>query len=167
MMLVNRLQHMGAPHDLIIFTGFLVYIAIRFGVSAIFKHYTVHRGMWHSLPAAATCGLLTFLLVAHESVVHRYYMAGAVVLGFMVHLVLDEIWSIQWKGGAPRLKKSFGTAIKLWSKSWWGNLSTYGKLAAVITSYSIHYTKLYDSRRRCSPPLARRWNGDQNGAQAA
>jgi hypothetical protein len=138
MLLVDRLERMGTPHDLIVFTGFLVYIAIRFGVSQIFKRYTVHRGMWHSLPAAASVGLLTFLLVTGDSTFHRLYLAGAVVLGFLVHLLLDELWSIQWKGGRVRLKSSFGTAIKLWSRSWWANLSTYGKLVLLIV-YAVHF----------------------------
>jgi hypothetical protein len=54
-----------------------------------------------------------------------------VVLGFMSHLVLDELWSIEWRRGRFALKKSFGTAIKLWSDSWWANLSTYAKVAVL------------------------------------
>jgi hypothetical protein len=44
-------------------------------------------------------------------------------------LVLDEIYSFQWRGGRPRLKHSFGTALKLVGPSAWANLSTYAKLA--------------------------------------
>ena len=51
--------------------------------------------------------------------------------GFMSHLVLDEIYAVEWKGGRWRLKKSFGTAIKFWSDDAWSNFSTYAKLAIV------------------------------------
>ena len=53
------------------------------------------------------------------------------MLGFMSHLVLDEIWSIEFNHGIPHLKSSFGTAIKFWGKSMWANLSCYAKLAAL------------------------------------
>ncbi len=158
MMLVHRMQHMGMPRDLIIFSGFLVYIAIRFGLSVIFKRYTVHRGMWHSLPAAAIVGLLTFLTVAGDNTFHRFYMAGAVVVGFLVHLILDEIWSIDWKNGVPRLKKSFGTAMKLWSGSWWGNISAYGKLAFLVV-YAIYFDPLVMQH------MERRFNVDSMAVQ--
>jgi hypothetical protein len=46
--------------------------------------------------------------------------------------MLDEIFAIEWTGGRWKFKKSFGTALKLWGDSAWGNLSTYGKLAAII-----------------------------------
>jgi hypothetical protein len=51
--------------------------------------------------------------------------------GFMSHLVLDEIYAVEWKGGRWRLKKSFGTAIKFWGDDMWSNFSTYAKLAIV------------------------------------
>ncbi|MBW3596821.1 MAG: hypothetical protein KY475_06040, partial [Planctomycetes bacterium] len=34
--------------------------------------------------------------------------------------------------GRIRLKSSFGTAVKFWGKSLWGNVSTYGKLLAMV-----------------------------------
>ena len=49
----------------------------------------------------------------------------------MSHLLLDEIYAVEWKGGRWRFKKSFGTAMKLWGKSAWANISTYGKLIIV------------------------------------
>ena len=61
----------------------------------IFKRYTVHRGMWHSIPACLACGLLAFLIVAGQDLAIRLFKAGAVSLGFLSHLVLDEIWSLQ------------------------------------------------------------------------
>ena len=61
----------------------------------------------------------------------RLFKTGAVVLGFMSHLVLDELYSIEWTGWRFRFKKSFGTAIKMWSGNTWGNVSTYGKLILI------------------------------------
>jgi hypothetical protein len=58
----------------------------------------------------------------------RLYKAGAIVIGYFSHLLLDEIWSIEWYHGHLRLKSSFGTALKLFGKSRWSNLTTYAKL---------------------------------------
>jgi hypothetical protein len=54
-----------------------------------------------------------------------------VVAGFLTHLILDEIYSIDVHG--VRLKKSFGTALKFYStRGWWPNVSTYGKLVVLL-----------------------------------
>ena len=44
-------------------------------------------------------------------------------------LLLDEFNSIQWTGGRWRLKKSFGTATKIWGTNTYANISTYAKVA--------------------------------------
>ncbi len=103
-MLFGRLQHFGLSQEWIILIGAAIYVAIRFGLAAFLRHYTVHRGMYHSFPAAAIFGELTFLLVYSESVVLRLFIAGGVVAGFLSHLLLDEIYSVQWDG-RPRLKR--------------------------------------------------------------
>lgn len=133
MMLVDRLQHLGLPNEGIVLAGALIYLVVRFGVAEIFKRYTVHRGMWHSIPAAAIAGLLTFLIASGPDLEVRLYKSAAVVLGFMIHLGLDELWSFEMKKGRVRIKKSFGTAMKFWSSSsLWANVSTYGKLVILL-----------------------------------
>jgi hypothetical protein len=129
-MLFGRLLQMNLSHETIILAGAAVYVAIRFGLASLLKHYTVHRGMFHSLPAAAIFGELVFLLAYSDSPMLRWFTAGGVVLGFLSHLLLDEVYSVQWDG-RPRLKKSFGTAVKLFGDGWWPNLSVYAKLAAL------------------------------------
>jgi hypothetical protein len=58
----------------------------------------------------------------------RLFKAWGVVLGFLSHLVLDEIYAVDWAGRSIRIKSSFGTALKLFGKERWPNISTYGKL---------------------------------------
>lgn len=135
MLMVDRFQHLGMNAEAIALAGALIYITIRFGVAEIFKRYTVHRGMWHSIPAAVSCTLLAFLVVSGEVLEVRLFKSAAVFVGFMVHLILDELWSIEWKGTHFHFKKSFGTAIKFWySKSLWANISTYGKLILLVAA---------------------------------
>lgn len=129
-MLFRRLLHFGMSHETIILLGAAVYVAIRFGLAGFLRRYTVHRGMFHSYVAAAIFGELTFLLAYNDDTAMRCFVAGAVVLGYMSHLVLDEMYSVQWDG-RPRLKNSFGTAMKLFAQGWWPNLSAYGKFAVL------------------------------------
>lgn len=90
--------------------------------------------MFHSFVAAAIFGELTYLLLYDDRNAVRWLIAGGVVSGFMSHLCLDEIYSVQWDG-RPRLKKSFGTALKLFARGWWPNVSAYAKFA--ILTYLV------------------------------
>jgi membrane-bound metal-dependent hydrolase YbcI (DUF457 family) len=126
MLLVERLRNMGLSTDGIVLVASGIYLAIRFGFGEFLRRYTVHRGMFHSIPAAVIFAELAFLMCDCPQTSHRLFKAGAVLAGIMSHLVLDEIWAIDLKHG--RLKKSFGTALKLFSGSHFANVSTYGKL---------------------------------------
>ena len=65
----------------------------------------------------------------------RGYKAGGVLLGYLSHLILDELYSIEWRRGRLRLKQSFGTAVKLFGTKWWPNISTLAKL--VVLTYLV------------------------------
>ena len=127
MMLTDRFAQFMSQESVIL-AGAGTYLFIRFVFAAMLRRYTVHRGMFHSLPAALIFGEVAFLLASGDLSL-RLYKAGAVVAGYMAHLLLDEIYSIEWRRGRPRLKKSFGTAMKLIGNKWWPNISTFGKLA--------------------------------------
>ncbi len=130
MLMVDRFEHLGMSLELMTAVSGIIYVAIRFGLAWLLRHYTVHRGMFHSIPACAIAAELAFLVCGEsEPLAIRYFKAGAVVLGFMSHLVLDEIYSVEFKYGLPHLKKSFGTAIKFWGDNMWANISCYAKLA--------------------------------------
>jgi len=135
MMAAERLGHLGLAPESIVLIGAGLYLLIRFGLARLLKLYTVHRGMFHSVPAALIFGEVTFLLSAGPDVRIRCYKAGAVVLGYLTHLMLDELYSFQFKRGRIGLKSSFGTAMKLFGHGWWPNLSTYVKL--ILLSYLV------------------------------
>ena len=127
MLMMARLRQMGLSHESIIMAGGCMYIFVRFGIGEMLSRFSVHRGMWHSIPAAAIAGLVAALLVSGEFE-YRMFKVAAVVIGYLTHLILDEIWSIQFHRGRIRLKKSSGTALKFFGKSSWANFSTYAKL---------------------------------------
>ena len=129
MLLIDRFSHLGLSPESMVLAGILIYLLIRFGFFELLKRYTVHRGMFHSLPAAVIAAELGFLLCSCEGVRMRYYKAGAVFLGFMSHLILDEIYSVDLS--RLRIKNSFGTAVKLWGKYPFANFSTYAKVVVL------------------------------------
>lgn len=132
-LMIPRFHELGLRHEQAVLAIAVSYLFIRFVVGAIFRKYTVHRGMWHSIPAAAVAGLLAFILVHGDCLEIRLYKACSVVLGFLCHLVMDEIWSVDVRHGIPRFKSSFGTALKFYTTlSLWSNVATYGKLLALL-----------------------------------
>jgi membrane-bound metal-dependent hydrolase YbcI (DUF457 family) len=94
----------------------------------IFYKITTHRGMFHSIPAAFIFWFsfsLLFYYIFKFNYLISWYFGMFVFLGFITHLLLDEIYSIDLSG--VRMKKSFGTALKLWNKD----------IKSVILFYSL------------------------------
>ncbi|MBA4016202.1 MAG: hypothetical protein C0483_03335 [Pirellula sp.] len=127
-MMLPRFESFGWPNEGVILACAIVYVVVRFGLGTALKKYTVHRGMFHSIPAALIAGEVAFLVCASGDIYLRAYKACAVLVGFFSHLILDEIWSVRVQGGRIGLKSSSGTAMKLWGDSMWANISCYGKL---------------------------------------
>jgi hypothetical protein len=90
------------------------YLAVRYGVFYLFHKRTYHRGIWHSLLAGAFFMVLTAVLferVLGEPPALSWLTGFFVLIGFIIHLVLDEIYSVDIEGA--HLKRSFGSALKL------------------------------------------------------
>jgi LexA-binding, inner membrane-associated putative hydrolase len=97
---------------LILWLGTLVFV--RYGLHAVFHRVSVHRGIWHSIlagvfAAVATAAVFKHLLGRHDGV--AWLAAGFMFVGFLTHLVLDEVYSVDVMD--TRIKASFGTALKL------------------------------------------------------
>lgn len=131
MMLVSRFQTMGLGIDAMALATVGMYLFVRFGLTKMIRKFTVHRGMFHSIPTMLIFGGLAFLLCGGSPLDLRCYKAGGVMGGFLSHLILDEIYAVEFHGGRWRLKKSFGTAMKLWGDNRWSNMAAYSKLALV------------------------------------
>jgi hypothetical protein len=132
MLLVGRFETLALSYDAMVLVAVSMYLFVRFGVTRMIRRYTVHRGMFHSIPAGLVFAGIAFLVCGAAPVEIRCYKAGGVLVGFMSHLLLDEIYAVEWKGGRWRFKKSFGTALKVWGSDGWANFSTYAKLAMVV-----------------------------------
>lgn len=131
MLAFNRLNQFGLSVEHLILVGAPLYLFIRFGIGTLLKLVTVHRGMFHSIPALAIAGMLTYLVCDSGLTAARVFKAGGVMLGFLSHLVLDEIWSVQVQGVHVHVKHSFGTALKFFSANGTSNSLCYGLLILV------------------------------------
>lgn len=129
--MIERFRDYGLSHESMALAAMLIYVVIRFGAFEFFKRFTVHRGMWHSLPAAASAGLIAYLAMPSPSNAARAYKAIAVVVGFLVHLILDEIWAVEVGVARLRTKKSFGTALKFLGSNPTANVFVYAMLFAL------------------------------------
>ena len=133
MLMLDRFRALGWSPEHMVFVAGVMYVGIRFGIGGIFKRFTKHRGMWHSIPAALIAGLVTYLVCLSPEVSVRLFKSWAVVIGFVSHLILDEIYSVDWRGRKIRVKRSFGTALKWYAPgNTWANVTTYGKLALIL-----------------------------------
>jgi membrane-bound metal-dependent hydrolase YbcI (DUF457 family) len=144
-LMLDRFQHMGLTTEEIVIASTAIYFTVRYGVAWFFRHYTVHRGMWHSLPAACMATLIGYLVSSGANETIHIYKAGGVFVGFMSHLILDEFYSVEMRRGRLRIKRSMGTALKLWSRNTWANVSTYAKLIILLALAfgDAHYFHAY------------------------
>lgn len=125
--------------------GLLVFVTIRYLVFGIFTKITVHRGVIHSVPymAMLALGLVSFsyYYLQIPSVISWLY-GLFLFIGSMVHLILDEIYSVNLMN--MKIKRSFGTAFKFYKHDDGG----YFLLVYVLVGLLIFY----------APPFAEFWH---------
>ena len=134
-----------------------VYLFMRFGITNMIRKYTVHRGMFHSIPARSDLRRAGVPDLRHVEHRHPLFQSRAACWpGFMSHLVLDEIYASNAHSGRWRLKKSFGTAIKFWGDDGWANFSCYAKLL-VVAGMILGEPSVMEQIQARNPELARRY----------
>ena len=131
MLMLDRFREMELSHESMTLATMLIYIGIRFVVVEFFRRFTVHRGMWHSIPAAASAGLAAYLVMPCPEESIRLFKTFAIVIGFIVHLILDELWAIEFGFLRFRAKKSFGSALKLFGNNQLANVVVYMQMFAL------------------------------------
>lgn len=115
MLLIPRLHDMRLSHEASLLVLITLYLFIRHGLAALLARITIHRGMFHSIPAMFIAGLFVYLAYCSPDRTVRGLLAVGMMLGFLSHLVLDEIYSVDFNGLAVKLKSSSGSALKLFS----------------------------------------------------
>jgi len=95
-----------------------IFSFIKYGIFSMFTKITIHRGMFHSIPAALISGLVfvnIFYYFLGFSAMLAWVYSFFIFLGYMIHLALDEFVSLNLMG--DYIKRSFGTALKLYDKN--------------------------------------------------
>ena len=126
---------------LILWLGTLLFV--QYVARAIFFRISYHRGVWHSFLAMVFCALVTAcvysrLLGRDEGV--AWLAAGFLAIGFLTHLVLDELYSVDVMD--TRIKASFGTAMKFYDYKHLGHSSAMA-VAAVLVFMLTPPTKVF------------------------
>ena len=111
-----------------------VYYIVKYPVKSIVKSRTSHRGAFHTLPVGVIFSTLVCLAYSQEPQL-AIGLAGATFVGFLSHLILDEVFSVDLSG--LRVKRSFGTALKLFSGSFVRNCIIYSVMIALLFSSYI------------------------------
>jgi len=127
------------------------YLFIRYGMFALFNALTVHRGVFHSVLAALFFALLMTCIsyhFLHWDVLHAWLNGIFIAVGFIVHLLLDELYSVDLSNS--RMKNSFGTALKLFS---YNNMTA----SALLTICTMMLYWMAPS----PVPLVKVWKGTQ------
>jgi LexA-binding, inner membrane-associated putative hydrolase len=129
--LFSAAEHLSIVEMLIAWLGTLIFV--RYGAKAAFHGLSYHRGIWHSVLAAVFCACVTavvyyYLLGRPDGV--AWLAGGFMFLGFMTHLILDEIYSVDVMD--IRVKASFGTAVKLIDTNRWGHTAAMAVATALV-----------------------------------
>ncbi|AKP74723.1 hypothetical protein Psal006b_03059 [Piscirickettsia salmonis] len=140
------LSHYSILICLVVWFG--VYLAVLFIVQPIFKNFTVHRGVIHSIPMAVFVGCLSssFCFYFWKYGARESWLVGIfVTFGFMVHLILDEMYSVDLSNAY--IKRSFGTACKVYSQQFMLYFAIlYGLLVAsffVVPRYIVLKNEIF------------------------
>lgn len=133
LLLGRALYWTGLPNEpetvMVLFLA--MYLAIKYGLAMLVGRISVHRGMFHSIPALLIAAEGTYLAYPGHSVRVKLLMAAGVAIGFFSHLLLDELYSVQWSGVRISLKKSAGSALKLFGPEFGANAVAYMLLAGL------------------------------------
>ncbi len=110
------------------------FVAIQVGLRAVIGWLCVHRGLVHSLPFAALIGAGAAYVAwrgFHLGPTPAWLLGVFLTGGFLIHLALDELFSVDLLGA--RMKRSFGTALKLGSRrQLLGTAALYAGVVALV-----------------------------------
>jgi hypothetical protein len=100
--------------------GLIIYATIRYPIWMIFHKYTKHRGAFHSLVAAFSFAFFSTMISFNffaKTAFLSWLIGMLFFYGFIIHLLLDEIYSVDFMN--RRIKRSFGTAMKIVDSKQW------------------------------------------------
>lgn len=130
--------------EYVIISPILSYITIRYVLGFIFKKFTHHRGVYHSIPALFISFMISITIVNKfdYEILEQLLISIAVFAGFFSHLILDELYANTSFLGIPyKPNRAFGSSLEFISKSRFSTISAYLTLMLLIY---INYNLLKD-----------------------
>ena len=121
--------------------GYSIFIMlfVYYVIGGVIKKLTHHRGIFHSVPAVFLSILLSFTVVniIDFGLELKVILSLSVGVGYLSHLVLDEMNSVVNLEGIPFIpKKSVGSALKIYSN----NIKvTFGVYLLIIILVYYHW----------------------------
>jgi hypothetical protein len=107
--------------DMSIFSILLIWFStsliLHFLFFKAFINVTIHRGIFHSIPMGLLMGQLTIIILHNlffTEIIQATLCGIFLFFGFIIHLILDEIVSLNVLG--LYMKKSLGSALKIYDK---------------------------------------------------
>lgn len=158
LLMVGRvLSFLGLPSDreMVMLGIVILYLTIRYGVAWVVSRWSVHRGMFHSIPAMLIAAELAYLSYPSDSSRVKFLVGAGVALGFFSHLLLDEIYSVEINGIKVGLKKSSGTAIKMFGEAFLPNVFT-SAVAGTLTYATLMDAGLLREAPQMAPKVEQR-----------
>ncbi len=126
--------------------GLGIYLFVRYPIWALFHKFTVHRGAIHSVNTAILIAFISSSVCFHlfaKTPFISWLLALFIFLGFILHLLLDELYSVDFMG--HRLKKSFGTALKLFDSNHPINSSIVFIMTIVVWFFTPNSSQFIDT----------------------
>jgi len=114
----------------------VIFVGIGFFGQYLFHKFAKHRGVFHSVIAGLFFAFVTafvFYNIFNANSVVSWLGGTFMLFGYIVHLALDEVYSVDFDD--TRVKRSFGTALKLVETRNWGASTAMG--VAVILAFLI------------------------------
>jgi hypothetical protein len=167
LLLVNRVMQalrLSSDPETVMALIVCMYPLIKYGGALLIDLLSVHRGMFHSIPAMLIAGEAVYLAHPNHHVPARLLMAGGVCVGFLSHLLLDELYSVHLKDKRLQLKRSSGTALKLSGDKFAPNVLAYTLLATL--TYAVLYDGGYLDQQPAAGASSPLTSGPERGAAA-
>ncbi len=124
-----------------ILTALALYVVVKYGLRSLMSQFCVHRGIFHSIPIAIAWAALVYWGFRLSPVSIKNAAAASALFGFVVHLMIDEMFSfVNFEGVRISPKQSFGSAFKFTAPS------LVSTTAAYIVAGLLVYACLRDMR---------------------
>ena len=116
LLMACRLRDFMLRPETVLLISATVYFALFYGAGTVVQKFSVHRGMFHSIPFGIICAELIFILSSGSTQL-RLFKAACIFLGVMIHLTLDELSSARLISETPSSASSHNSYPNSYSNS--------------------------------------------------